>query len=189
MRQSDWTGRPELTTALESLKAIKAEVTVVQLIQDAHANVSIEQLTADSLTIARGVPWRIHLRVRNHGSAVTEGLRGTVRIDGNALPTSLLLPDIEPGKAVDVSQDLVLNSEGRNQVEVILDEDALPEDSRRFIAVDVTDRRAPFWWSMMNRFRKTLVLFPLPLVQTRTDRSRHGDTNVSGNRVDGFDGL
>ncbi len=69
------------------------------------------------------------------------GLRGTVLVDGNPLPGKVLIPDLEPAAELQVSHDLTFDSEGRHQVEVRLDEDALREDNRRFLAVDVTERR------------------------------------------------
>ena len=62
-------------------------------------------------------------------------------LDGASLPGRILIPDIEPGAELQVSHDVTFDSEGRHQVEVRLEDDALREDNRRFLAVDVTERR------------------------------------------------
>ncbi len=141
LRASDWIGRPEVNSVLESLKSISARVSLIRTVKETHDNVVLEQLTSDSLAAARAVPWRMHLTVRNYGSTKVSELRGSVRIDGVALPSSILIPEIEPGAQLIVSHDITFQTEGRHQVEVQLDEDALPEDGRRFIVVDVTDKR------------------------------------------------
>ncbi|MCA9036436.1 MAG: VWA domain-containing protein [Planctomycetaceae bacterium] len=141
-RMRDWSGRPEVLTAMESLKAVKADLNIVRVAATGHSNISLSQITSDSLAIARGIPWRMNLTIRNHGSTKVSGLRGIVRIDGQPVPGSVLVPDIEAGAETIVSHDLVFQSEGRHQVEVLLDEDALIEDNRRYVVVDVSDRRS-----------------------------------------------
>ena len=141
LRASDWNSRPEVASALESLKAIKASVDLIKVVKDPRPNVALQQLSAATLAVAQGVPWRITLTLKNHGSSKVAGLRGTVLIDGNPLPGKVLIPDLEPASELQVSHDLAFDSEGRHQVEVRMDEDALREDNRRFLAVDVTERR------------------------------------------------
>ncbi len=141
LRATDWNSRPEVLAALESLNTIKAKVDLIKLVNDAHANVAIQQLRADTLAVAQGVPWRMTLTVRNHAAGRVTGLRGTVFLDGASLPGRILIPDIESGTELQVSHDVTFDSEGRHQVEVRLEDDALREDNRRFLAVDVTERR------------------------------------------------
>lgn len=141
LRASDWTGRPEVTAALAALRSLDCDVTLIKVPREAHDNVALELLTADSLAVARGIPWRMHVTIRNHGNLRVRDLRGAVRVDGALLPTSILIPELEPGSALVVSHDVTFQSEGRHQVEVQLDDDALPEDNRRCLAVEVTDRR------------------------------------------------
>lgn len=142
LRSSDWNGRPEVAAALESLRTIKASVDLIKVVKDARPNVALQQLSSDTLAVAQGVPWRLTLTLKNHGSSKVTGLRGTVLVDGTPLPGKVLIPDLEPGADLRVSHDLAFDSEGRRQVEVRLDDDALREDNRRFVAVDVTERRA-----------------------------------------------
>lgn len=141
LRASDWNNRPEVAAALESLKTIKASVDLIKVVKDPRPNVAIQQLSSETLAVAQGVPWRLTVTLRNHGSSKISGLRGTVLVDGNPLPGKVLIPDLEPAVELQVSHDLTFDSEGRHQVEVRLDEDALREDNRRFLAVDVTERR------------------------------------------------
>lgn len=140
-RQSDWNGQPEVMAALEALRAIPAKVELIRTTVDTRPNVVLESLDAASSSAARGVPWRVNLAIRNHGSVKLTGLRATVLVNGSTLPSRVLVPDLEPGARELVSHDLVFEEEGRQQVEVRLDEDALREDNRRFLAVDVSERR------------------------------------------------
>ena len=141
LRASDWTNRPEVAAALESLKTVKASVDLIKVVRDPRPNVAVQQLNAETLAVAQGVPWRMTLTLKNYGSAKVTGLRGTVLLDGLPLPGRILIPDIEPGAELQVSHDIAFDSEGRHQVEVRLQDDALREDNRRFLAVDVTERR------------------------------------------------
>jgi len=142
LRSSDWNGRPEVAAALESLKTVNASVDLIRVAKDSRPNVALQQLSAETLATAQGVPWRLTLTVKNHGSSKVTGLRGTASVDGTPLPGKVLIPDLEPGAELQVSHDLTFDSEGRHQVEVRLEDDALREDNYRFIAVDVTERRA-----------------------------------------------
>ena len=141
LRASDWNNRPEVAAALESLKTIKASVDLVKVVKDARPNIGLQQLSAETLAVAQGVPWRMTLTIRNHGATKVSGLRGTVFVDGNSLPGKVLVPDLDPAVELQISHDLTFDSEGRHQVEVRLDEDALREDNLRFLAVEVTERR------------------------------------------------
>jgi hypothetical protein len=62
-------------------------------------------------------------------------------LDGTPLPGRILIPDIEPNAELQVSHDVTFDSEGRHQIEVRLEDDALREDNRRFLAVEVTEKR------------------------------------------------
>ena len=141
LRASDWNSRPEVVAALASLKTIKASVDLVKIVKDTHPNVAIQQLTADTLAVAQGVPWRMTLTLKNHAAGKAAGLRGTVFLDGASLPARILIPEIEPRAELQISHDVTFDSQGRHQIEVRLEDDALREDNRRFLAVEVTERR------------------------------------------------
>ena len=142
LRASDWNGRPEVAAALESLKTTKASVDLIKVVKDQRPNVELQKLTSETMAVAQAVPWRLTLTVKNFGSSKVSGLRATVLVDGSPLPGKVLVPDLEPNSELQVSHDLAFDSEGRHQVEVRLEDDALREDNRRFLAVDVTERRA-----------------------------------------------
>ncbi|MCA9058962.1 MAG: BatA domain-containing protein [Planctomycetaceae bacterium] len=141
LRRDDWTGQPEVAAALAALRSVDAQVDLIRVSGNSENNIAIRQMTAATLAVAQGVPWRLDLTIANHGTIRQSGLRGTVLIDGTPLPTSILLPDLEPASETTVSHDITFDSEGRHQVEVRLDEDVLPEDGRRYLTVDVTSRR------------------------------------------------
>ncbi len=140
-RAVDFNNRPEVLTALEALGAIKAGVDIVRIGREARPNIGIRLLAADTLGAARGVPWRMSATIRNYGSTQAAGLRAVVLVDGVSQPGRMLIPDIEPGMEVVVPHDISFDTEGRHQVEVRLEPDALPEDNRRLLAVDVAERR------------------------------------------------
>lgn len=141
LRATDWNSRPDVVSALESLKTIKASVDLIKVVRDARSNVAIQQLTAETLAVAQGVPWRMTLTLKNYSSTKIAGLRGTVLLDGVSLPGRILIPDFEAGTELQVSHDVTFDTEGRHQIEVRLEDDALREDNRRYIAVDVTEKR------------------------------------------------
>lgn len=141
LRASDWTNRPEVAAALESLKTIKASVDLIKVVREARSNVAVQSLDAETLAVAQGIPWRMTVTLKNLGATRVSGLRGTVLLDGLPLPGRILIPDIEPGAELKISHDVAFDSEGRHQVEVRLADDALREDNRRYLAVDVTERR------------------------------------------------
>ncbi|MFM7057001.1 MAG: BatA domain-containing protein [Planctomycetota bacterium] len=142
-RAVDWSDRPEVTAAFASLKAARAQVDLIQVSRgDAHPNIAIAGITTESLAAAQGVPWRVTLQVRNHSNSKAAGLRAAVLINGTPVPSKILIPDIEPAGQVEVSHDLAFDTEGRQQVEVRLDDDNLREDNRRVFAVEVAERRS-----------------------------------------------
>ncbi|MEQ9408536.1 MAG: BatA domain-containing protein [Fuerstiella sp.] len=142
LRRSDWTGQPDVVQALESLDAIDAQVSLIQVSPKSADNVVLSQLSADTLAVAAGVPWRMNLTFRNHGEKVAGGLRATVSIDGNALPVKVLVPDIESGTEIQLAHDISFQTPGQHEVQVQLEDDALPEDNLRYLVVDVTDKRS-----------------------------------------------
>lgn len=142
LKQSDWTGQPDVLKALKSLGEIDAAISLVQVAQDSPSNVVLSQLEAETLSVAVGVPWRLNLTLKNHGSSRSSGLRASVSVDGTALPVKVLIPDIEPGEEALLSHDIVFESAGQHEVEVLLEDDALIEDNARYLVADVTEKRA-----------------------------------------------
>lgn len=141
LRRTDWAGQPELVSALEALQAISAAVNVVRITEHSSANVAIRDLSTNTVSVATGVPWRFDLTLQNFSDERVTGLRATVLVDGTPLPGNLLIPPLEPSSEQIVSHDMTFATEGRHRVQVRLDNDALPDDNRRFVAVDVSDRR------------------------------------------------
>lgn len=140
-RSADWDGQPEIVEALKSLRGIQADVDLVRVTRAARPNLSISRLSADSLAVATGVPVRLTLTVRNHSSTMVSGRRGTVYLNGFSQPAKILLPDLDADSEVEVSHDISFEQAGLQQIEIRLDEDALPEDNRRLLAVEVTESR------------------------------------------------
>ena len=141
LRASDWIDQPDVVKALKSLGAIKSDVSLIQLTQDTVGNVAVSQLSARTLAVAVGIPWRMSVACHNHSSQRSSGLRATVFVDGRPLPVKVLIPDIEAHETVVLDHDIVFEASGTHDVEVRLEEDALLEDNSRFLVADVTERR------------------------------------------------
>lgn len=141
LRKSDWENRPDVAEAIESLDEIDAKVTLVQIAEESLDNVTISQMSADTLAVAVGIPWRLNLSFDNNSSQQSSGLRASVFVDGNALPIKVLIPDIDPGQTTEIAHDITFESAGLHEVEIQLEEDSLLADNSRFIAVEVTSSR------------------------------------------------
>lgn len=142
LRRSDWTASPDVQQSLAKLEEIDAQVSVVQLSADVTDNVLVADLSADTLAVATGVPWRMQLTLTNHSDIKRSGLRATVLVDGETLPVKVLIPDIEPRDSVALDHDITFDASGLHEVEIRLDDDVLREDNSRFLVVDVTQTRS-----------------------------------------------
>ena len=141
LRKSDWENHPELVEALESLDDIDASITLVQLNDQSVGNVVVSQMTADTLAVAVGIPWRLNLSFGNKSDQQSSGLRATVYVDGNSLPIKVLIPDIDPGQTAEIAHDITFEAPGLHEVEIRVEDDNLLEDNSRFMAVEVTNNR------------------------------------------------
>lgn len=141
LRQSDWTGQPDVVSALDALDTIEARVNLIQVAASAAENVALTEMTTSTSATAVGVPWRLNLTFHNFSSRKVSGQRATVFVDGVSLPARVLLPDIEPESDGKLSHDIVFEAPGQHEVEVRLEQDALTEDNSRYAVVDVTDQR------------------------------------------------
>jgi len=141
-RKHDWNDRPEVVAALEELGTIDAKVNLIQTAREARSNVAVTRLNSDTQATAVGVLWRLNVTFRNLQAKNATGLRATVLVNGVELPARITVPDLEPNADVMASHDLSFDAPGRHQVEVRLEDDSLPEDNRRYIAVNVANRRA-----------------------------------------------
>ncbi|MFO0425349.1 MAG: BatA domain-containing protein [Planctomyces sp.] len=140
-RTTDWQNRPDVISALESLKTSGADVQLIHPAMDPGTNLSIDSVSSDSSAVARGVPWRIHVTVQNHGTGSVRGLRARVIVDGTPLASGILFPELEPSSVQTVSHDITFQETGTRRVEVRLDDDVLLPDNRRHLTVEVSDRR------------------------------------------------
>lgn len=141
LRKSDWESRPDVSDAIESLDDIDARVTLIQIAEESLNNVVISEMSADTLAVAVGIPWRLNLAFTNNSSQQASGLRASVFVDGNALPIKVLIPDIDAGLTSKIAHDITFESAGLHEVEIQLEEDSLLADNSRFIAVEVTNSR------------------------------------------------
>lgn len=141
LRKPDWQDRPDVKKSLDVLGELDAEVSLIQVGEESISNISLQELTADNLAVAVGIPWRMNLTFENHSDQIVTGLRAIVLVDGNALPVKVLIPDIETNAQVELAHDIAFAAPGLHSVEVRLEDDLLNEDNSRFLAVEVTTSR------------------------------------------------
>lgn len=141
LRKSDWENQPDVSAAIKSLDEINCSVNILQVGEDSIDNIMISRMSADTLAVAVGIPWRLNLSFENNSSKQASGLRASVFVDGNALPVKVLIPDIDAGQTADIAHDITFESAGLHEVKLQLEQDSLIADNSRYIAVAVTNSR------------------------------------------------
>ncbi|WP_397571244.1 BatA domain-containing protein [Schlesneria sp. T3-172] len=136
-RERDWRDQKAITSAIEGLAENGVSVNLVRAVPEAHANLTVVELTGDIQVAAVDVPLRMRVTVKNNGSQVASNVRLSVSDNNNKLPTSVLLEKIEPQTEVTQEFEIRLATPSTHKIRVSLDSDALSEDNDRSIAVDV----------------------------------------------------
>lgn len=138
-REKDWAGATGIASQLEQLDAQGVLVNLVRTTKTASDNLAVTGLETTGATTAVGVPMRLRATVSNLSGSPAIGVRGTVEVDGQALPQALVIDSIEPGQTASQSFDVVFDSAGSHRVKVVLPSDALDTDNERFVALDVPE--------------------------------------------------
>ena len=136
-RENDWRDQKAITTAIEGLSESGVAVNLVRAVPEAHANLTVVELTGDTQVAAVDVPLRMRVAVKNNGSQVASNVRLSIFDNDDKLPASVLFEKIEPQTEVSHDFEVRLATPTAHKIRVSLDADALTEDNDRSIAVDV----------------------------------------------------
>jgi hypothetical protein len=141
LQRSDWlpetsgeTGR--VRTLLKGI-AQRAALRILDLGQADAANAAVVDLAVDEPFVAAGRTAALHAVVRNFGPRPLSGWRTELLVDGRVVETRT--PDLPPGQDVRLDFGVRFETGGEHAVEVRIEEDSLPTDDRRFLAVPVKD--------------------------------------------------
>lgn len=141
-RLRDWGPETPILAALKEIDAAKIDVQLVRAVPEKHANLSIEELSGPTHVAAANVPLRLKVVVKNHGEQLVQQLRLAVNQDGQKLPLSVVIDQLEPGAEAIREFDVLFPTPGKHDLSVALPADALEGDNTRFLAVDVAAARS-----------------------------------------------
>jgi uncharacterized membrane protein len=137
-RDRDWQDQKALSAAAESLDAAGVTLNLVKTVEQAHANLSVTELSGDLQVAAAGVPVRLRVKVKNHAEQSASDVRLSVYQDGQKLPLSLTFEKIEAGDEAETEFDLVFETPRKHDVRVSLEGDSLTEDNTRLLALETS---------------------------------------------------
>jgi uncharacterized membrane protein len=137
-RDRDWQDQQALTAAAESLDSAGVTLNLVKTVEQAHANLSVTDLSGDLQVAAAGVPVRLRVKVKNHAEQSASDVRLSVYQDGQKLPLSLVFEKIEAGSEAETEFDLVFETPQKHEVRVSLEGDSLAEDNSRLLALETS---------------------------------------------------
>jgi len=138
-RRRDW---PADGAAIRSLRRAAAGGVHVRLIDASAgdaANIGIERIESLTGPAAVGVPIEVQATVVNHSDRTAENVPVEYRLDGVALPKSII-PSIAPGGRMSVKSWVTAEVPGSHAFSAKVPLDVLPADNERWLALDVVDR-------------------------------------------------
>ncbi len=136
-RSRDWGPDSALATALRDLDKAGIDVNLVRSVPTRHANLGVLELTSTVNVAAANVPLRLRTRVKNFGDQVAQNVRLAVLQDGQKLPLSVIIDQLEADAEVTREFDIVFNTPGKHEVHVLLPADSLEADNVRYLTVDI----------------------------------------------------
>ena len=113
------------------------KVRVVDVGEEATANLALESLNPLDRTILAGAETRWEAVIRNDSPRAVGRLKAILRVDDR--PTEITLPEIPARQAAKVPVSARFPSAGMHDVSLELPDDELPGDNRRWAAVPVRD--------------------------------------------------
>ncbi|MDZ4852057.1 MAG: BatA domain-containing protein [Pirellulaceae bacterium] len=153
-RDKDWRQSQEIRSALEPLKALQAELSLVDCSPMAHENLGLVSLEPDQEILAAGVPVMMKLELRNPGATTLrnvnvavklfefDGEKTTPRPDRFASGNETQLPpvvidSIGPGETIARRVQIVFSSVGSHVVQATLPDDPLLDDNSIASALEI----------------------------------------------------
>ncbi|MEZ6047443.1 MAG: BatA domain-containing protein [Planctomycetaceae bacterium] len=139
-REEDWASPQVLAEQFEKLNNADVSVNLIRTTAMRQENLALSQFEGDVHVAAAGVPVRLKAAVHNYGETVARNVRLSVFADGEKLPMSLELEQLNAGEEQLKEFDVTLPEAGKHQLEIRLEEDVLSADNRRFLALDLSQR-------------------------------------------------
>jgi len=138
-RRRDWPGDGAAIRSLRRAAAGGVHVRMIDASAGDAPNVGIERIEAVTGPAAVGVPIEVQATVVNHSDRTAESTPVEYRLDGVALPKSII-PSIAPGGRVSVKSWVTPDAPGPRALSARVPSDVLPGDNERWLALDVVDR-------------------------------------------------
>ncbi|MCA9041404.1 MAG: BatA domain-containing protein [Planctomycetaceae bacterium] len=139
-RDADWLTPQPLAEEFQKLDNANVSVNLIRTTDTRQDNLGLTGLEGDVHVAAAGVPVRLKATVNNFGETGARNVRLSVFADGEMLPMSLELEQIDAGEEQVKEFDVTLPEAGKHQLEVRLEEDVLSADNRRYLALDLSQR-------------------------------------------------
>lgn len=136
-RQADWLDQPGHIAELRDLSERNVAVNLVRVVGEETPNLAVTSLGGDFGAVSAGVPVRVRVGVSNFGEQVSGETSLAIHQNQQALPLSQRFAAIEPGQEAFADFDVAFPTPGRHLLRFSIDDDALPSDNQRFVAVDV----------------------------------------------------
>ena len=136
-RSRDWGPESALAVALRDLDKSGIDVNLVRSVPTRHGNLAVVDLISTVNLAAANVPLRLRTRIKNYGDQVAKNVRLSVLQDGQKLPLSVAIDELEAGAEVTREFDIVSNTPGKHEIHVALPADALEADNARYLTVDI----------------------------------------------------
>lgn len=139
-RALDWEEDSALPKAIQEVHASEITVNLVKTVSKLNTNLGIMELTGSLQSVSDKLPVQLSVKVKNHGEATARKVRLNVYVDGDRLPSSIPIDQLEPGKEITQQFEVTFGKTGRHQVRVELPADALAIDNDRHLVVNVPDK-------------------------------------------------
>ena len=136
-RSRDWGPDSALAVALRELDKSGVDVNLIRAVPARHGNLAVTELVSTVNVAAANVPLRLRTRIKNFGDQVAKNIRLSVLQDGQKLPLSVAVDQLEAGAEVTREFDIVSNAPGKHAIHVVLPADSLEADNVRYLTVDI----------------------------------------------------
>jgi hypothetical protein len=135
-RTRQWNDPADAKKCLLKWQAAKADIHLIDCINQARPNLSIVSLQPEEGVRAAGVPWFMEVAVANHSRAAAKDVSVVLSEDGRARP-STSIAQIPPGRTAKERFQVIFPAAGWHTISARLEGDAVAADNYRFYAVDL----------------------------------------------------
>ncbi len=139
-RENDWENAAPILEKLDAIRKSGGQVRKVRAGDVERPNLGIEKLEIVDGIHAAGIDVLVDLSVANYGDEDAENVHLILRIDEHTQPT-LTIHRLKAGETTvpPVRFPVRVDAAGRHRVEARLPSDAIPNDNRRFLVLDVPE--------------------------------------------------